>query len=106
MKKTVLIMTWVTILVIGLTSFFAWFYLDQTKKAEASNKELVKELGLACIHHVHNLQNPADSSKKSFYSVGIENVDKYVADAMLQCLQQYPLYGEQAHFSPFNTTLK
>ncbi len=104
MKKTILVLSWVTTLVVGLSIFSVWFSRDQLKKNNASRDNHIKELGLACIHHVHNLQNPADANKKSFYGIGLQSVDAYVADAMLECFQRYPLYSEQAHFSPYNTT--
>lgn len=105
MKNTIVVMSWITVLVVGLVAFTAWFYVDQSAKATTARDQHIRDLGLACIHHVHNLQSPADAYKNSYTSMGIDNVGAYVADAVTDCLQRYPLYGEQAHFSGFNTTL-
>jgi len=97
MKKIVLIMSWVTILVIGLTVGLTRFYTFE-------RDEHIKEMGLACIHHVHNLSASASATLKDFYSAGINNPKETKILATMQCLQTYPLYEGGESFSGFNTT--
>ena len=105
MGKTILVMIWVTVLATGLAIGWALFYAEQQEKAYAERDNHIKELGLACIHHVHNLSASGDANLKDFYSSKIENPEKLKAEATLQCLQEYPLYSGQESFSTFNTTL-
>ncbi len=104
MKIAILVLAWLTVMVIGTASFFVWHTNDQRQRAIIDRQNQIKELGSACIHHVHNISNPADSKKMGIYG-NVDNPVQYELVETLECLKMYPLYSEQAHYSQFNTTL-
>jgi hypothetical protein len=105
MKKIILALVWITLLIIGLVVWGTRLYDSRQTRAHEERDRHIMEMGLACIHHVHNLSASADANLKDFYTTAIVEPQKLKIEATLKCLQDYPLYPGGEKFSGFNTTL-
>ena len=107
MSKTILILTWSTILIAILSGCALYIHNDEKQSYIGQQKAQMQELGQACLHHVHNMSASADANLKDLYSFG-QTIDdpQYIKwQATMQCLLHYPLYSGQPSYMEFNTKL-
>lgn len=104
MKPTVLVIAWITLLVVVLGVSGTRFYANHVEESYKERDRHIKEMGEACLHHVHNLSASNDANLKDLYSVGLNNPQQTKLLAVLDCMQRYPLYSDQPSYIEFNTT--
>ena len=101
MKTAKFTLIWITVLVLCLAILGTLYYKSERDRH-------IRQMGEACIHHVHNMSASANPNLKDIYSFqgsdGVSNPELIKWQATLQCLQAYPLYYGQTHVQ-FNTTL-
>lgn len=124
MKKTTLILVWITILVIILSISAARFYIVEQHNNLIASQKVQQSMGAACIKHLQNLTSSANANQLDIGSYGLlapsQNSTqayglgtnpslpsgKYILwQATLQCLTDYPLYYNNSS-SLFNLSLR